>query len=458
MKKLTKALAMIVLFALLCSLFSGCGAEKAPADTTDDTNATTTAHEDTDSKDTEPEETEPAPLDPIDIKTTGGVVVVGTVCHDDEGWYLTPEQPLNVEYEYFLDAPSTFDKLTRIYLFDSSIDNIDKVQYLDKTVTIEGTFRFYRDDFEKLYLLPYVIQFGKTVAESYGDSDLQAPDLTESRYDPSIPLPGDMAPKTSGGKYVYNPSMLSRESLDLMGNDFAAFYCDFVDAFLNYKSECPCPDKEFAKMLSTIIFYELPLYDYCAEPFEFVKHYDAEKEAVKIIYNSDSKADHQKKLDDFMDAANELLATTSTSQSEGELAKNIYHELCIRMTYDDSAMIEIQRKNAYYAYMEKSGVCVTFANVYNQLLTQVGIEATTAQCDYTETVGHVWSLVTIDGAKYFCDPTFELSFKDGTAYAYFCMTYDQRVADGLGADGITVGRYYPYAVYAGLISDTPFDF
>ena len=38
------------------------------------------------------------------------------------------------------------------------------------------------------------------------------------------------------------------------------------------------------------------------------------------------------------------------------------------------------------------------------------------------------------------------------------MTYDQRVADGLGADGITVGRYYPYAVYAGLISDTPFDF
>jgi hypothetical protein len=137
MKKLTKALAILVFLALLCSLFVGCGSEKAPADTTDDTNATTTAPEDTDSKDTEPEETEPAFKDPVDIKTTGGVVVVGTVCHDDEGWYLTPEQPLNVEYEYFLDEPTKFDKLTRIYLFDSSIDNIDKVQYLDKTVTIE---------------------------------------------------------------------------------------------------------------------------------------------------------------------------------------------------------------------------------------------------------------------------------------------------------------------------------
>jgi hypothetical protein len=69
----------------------------------------------------------------------------------------------------------------------------------------------------------------------------------------------------------------------------------------------------------------------------------------------------------------------------------------------------------------------------------------------------VWSLVTIDGEKYFCDPTFELNIKEGTEYEYFLMTYDQRVADGLGANGITVGRYYPYAVYDGLISDTPFD-
>ena len=41
------------------------------------------------------------------------------------------------------------------------------------------------------------------------------------------------------------------------------------------------------------------------------------------------------------------------------------------MTYDYSAMEEIERKESYYAYLNNSGVCITFANVYNQLLTQV---------------------------------------------------------------------------------------
>ena len=31
-------------------------------------------------------------------------------------------------------------------------------------------------------------------------------------------------------------------------------------------------------------------------------------------------------------------------------------------------------------------VCVTFANVYNQLLTQVGIKTTTATCEYDATI------------------------------------------------------------------------
>ena len=156
-----------------------------------------------------------------------------------------------------------------------------------------------------------------------------------------------------------------------------------------------------------------------------------------------------------MAAANAFLATTSPEQSETELAKNIYHELCIRVTYDYSALTEFQRKNAYYAYMEHSGVCVTFANVYNQLLTQVGILATTAQCDYTETMGHLWSLITIDGKQYFCDPTFELNYDGGAGYRYFGQTYAQRTVNGFGASGITAGRYYPYYVDESQLSPVP---
>ena len=326
--------------------------------------------------------------------------------------------------------------------------------YVGETVTVKGTFSFYRDDFEKLYMLPYMIQIGKTVEASYAAPDLEAPDLTQSRYDPSIPLPKAMDVTLQDGKYVYNPFMLSVESLELMGNDFATFYCDFVDAFLNYRQECPCPDKEFAEMLSTIIYYEFPMYDICAESFEYVKHYDAQKQTVTIAYQYD-QATHQQKIDEFMESANAFLSTTAPDQTQVELAKNIYHQLCTRVTYDDSALTEIERKNAYYAYMEGSGVCVTFTNVYNQLLTRVGIQTTTAQCDYSLTMGHVWSVITLDGKKYFCDPTFELNVLDGTTYRYFGQTYAQRLEDGMGVKGITVGRYYPYAIDETFLSDTP---
>ena len=47
------------------------------------------------------EETEPAisVKDPIGIETIGGVVIVGTVDFDDAGWYIAPEQPLNITYD-----------------------------------------------------------------------------------------------------------------------------------------------------------------------------------------------------------------------------------------------------------------------------------------------------------------------------------------------------------------------
>ena len=87
---------------------------------------TSAAQEETTSaatEETEPaatEETEPviSVKDPVDIETTGGVVIVGTVGFDDAGWYIAPEQPLNISYEYFLDNPSVFPEQTSIRLID----------------------------------------------------------------------------------------------------------------------------------------------------------------------------------------------------------------------------------------------------------------------------------------------------------------------------------------------------
>lgn len=408
---------------------------------------------------TEPAETEPAETEPtspaqtsVDINTIGGAVIVGVIGYDDQGWYVQPEQPLNVAYEYFLDNPSIFPQQTRIAMFDPKTDGIEKALYLGQTVTMEGTFRFYRDDFETLYFAPYTITIGKLAPQSYGAPDLKMPEAPENLWDPSLPLPKYMDPMILDGQYIYNAFMLSEESLQLMGNDFADFYVGFVDAFLNYRSEIECPEKRFAEMLSSVIYYDFPLYSACAETVEDVKHYDPETKMLSIVYKYDEQT-HLDMIEQFLEAADTLLADTSPDKTDVENAKSIYHALCTRMTYDDSALTEFERKESYYAYLNNSGVCVTFANAYNQLLTQVGIKTTLAYCDNPETFGHTWSVVTLDGEQYFCDPTYELNYDSGAGYYFFGMNYADRIADGTGAQGIRYGRYYTRAMDAEMIAE-----
>ena len=447
---------MFAVLALLCVCLSGCLKTDvlAPAETTE------TKKQDPVAPDTEttiptediPQPTETEPVIPVDIDTVGGAVIVGVIGYDAQGWYLQPEQPLNVTYEYFLDNPSIFPQQTRIALFAPEVDGVEKARYLGQTVTMEGTFRFYRDDFETLYFAPYTIAMGKLVPQSYGAPDLMMPEETENLFDPSLSLPECMDSMIQNGRYIYNAFMLSEESLQLMGNAFADFYVDFVDAFLNYRSEVECPDKRFAEMLSTVIYYDFPLYSACAEAVEYVKHYDPETKMLSIVYKHDAQT-HKNIIDQFLDAADSLLADASPDKTDLENAKSIYHALCTRMTYDDSALTQFERKENYYAYLHNSGVCITFANVYNQLLTQVGIQTTLAHCDHPETIGHVWSVITLDGEQYFCDPTYELNYDSGAGYRFFGMNYADRIANGTGVHGIWGGRYNTYPMDAEMIAE-----
>lgn len=450
-----KIISVLLLMALICSILCACQPHgQNPHNNDTKPSAENQATEGSDSTEgTEPDNTEPEinPI-PVDIETIGGVVIVGKIGFDEKGWHIIPEQPLNITYTYFLDNPSVFPAQTRISMLEPKDDGVDKAVYLGQTVTVAGTFRFIRNDFETVYLIPYTITMGKIADGSYGDSNLKAPEGPVDLYDRSKPLPKYMETYILDGKYIYNAFMLSEESLQLMGNDFATFYCDFVDAILSYRSEVDCPKKEYAEMLSTVIYYDFPIFDACAKPFEFFKHYDRETQKISIEYKY-SKDEHQKLLDRFLKAADELLATITPTMTDVEKAKNIYHELCSRMVYDNSAMEDFERKNSYYAYLHNSGVCVTFANVYNQLLTQVGIKTTIATCEYDATMGHAWSVVTLNGQDYFCDPTFELSYDRGSGYIYFGMNYADRIEDGTGAQGIRCGRYYTRSMDATMIAD-----
>lgn len=426
-----KLISILLILGLLCACVCAC------SNVEDSSNVESTA----DGSSNPTNSTETPEQAPIDIETIGGAVIVGEIGVDDKGWYIQPEQPLNITYQYFLDNPSVFNNQTRIKMFDPKDDGFEKAAYIGQTVTVSGTFRFLRDDFETLYFAPYTVTIGKNADASYSAPELEAQDEPKNLYDSSRPLPKYMDARIIGGKYDYNVFMLSQETIEFMGNDFAEFYVGFVDAFLNYQDEFTCPDKRFAEMLSTVIYYEFPLYNACAEPFEYFKHYDPEKGTVSIEYKYD-EAKFKSVNEEFFASANALLSDVNPDQTDVQKAKAIYHALSTKMTYDDVALEKIERKESYYAYLNNSGVCITFANVYNQLLTQVGIKTTLAHCDSDDTIGHSWSIVTLEGKQYFCDPTYELSYDKGNGYKFFGMNFADRTADGLGKAGIRYGRYY----------------
>ena len=439
--------AVVMIFAILCGCLCACG----DTENTDKKETAKDSTQETTVPATDAQNNEPVEQTPVDIETSGGVVIVGKINKDENGWYIQPEQPLNITFTYFMDNPSVYTEQTRINMFDPADDGVEKALYIGMTVTASGTFRFYRDDFETLYFAPYTITIGKNAEKSYADPELIPQYEAENLYDPSKPLPEYMDARIIDGVYDYNAFMLSTETLELMGNDFAEFYVDFIDAFLNYKTEVACPNKHFAEMLNTIMYYEFPLYNACAKPFEFFKHYDAEKGIVKIEYKYGKEKCAEIKQQLFAEA-NEFLAGVKPEQTDVEKAQIIYHNISTRMTYDYSALEKFERKESYYAYLYNTGVCVTFANVYNQMLTQVGIDTTLACCDFEDTIGHEWSAVTLDGQLYFCDPTYELNYDGGNGYKFFGMNYADRTADGLGSMGIRCGRYYMYSVDESMIA------
>lgn len=408
-------------------------APEASAEPTQNTEAPTAPAEET----TAP--TVPA-QEPLSLSTTGGAVIVGIIGRDDQGWFLAPEQPLNIEYQYFYE-PSRFSDVTKIRLFDTKDDGVEKSIYHGQLITAEGSFSFYRDDFETLYFVPYKILLGKTVAQSYSDPDLQFHDEPADLYDPSLPLPKYTLPLIVDGHYEYNAFMLSKETLSYFGNDFAFFYIDFVDAILNYAPQCHFPNDDFAELLSSVIFYEIPIYSLTCEDFEYSKHYDPETQTITFPYKYDAET-HQALLDNFLAEADAMLAQVTPEQTELEKAMAIYHALCTSVTYDYSALEDRDKTQTHNAFVNKSGVCITFANAYNILLNQVGIEARLASGDTITPEPHGWSLVTIDGQKYFCDPTFELNYDGGAGYRFFGMNYEKRLKTGIAETGIFDGRYY----------------
>ena len=420
----TKIKTLIAAVLAICLILTGCAfdSNRTPASSAESTGTAT-------SEATKTESSKTNPAEPLVLETPAGAVLVGKIKKDADGWFFEPAEPLTVKLTYYADYTPIYENLKRINMFENSVDGTNKELYRYDTVTVTGMLQNYRGDMENLYLYPCRIEHGKTVAGSHAMPELDYPAAELPSYDPSVPLPDGMQPIIENGYYVYNPYILTVNTLEGMGNDFAVFYKGFVDAFLSYQTSCPCPNKYYAEMFSSIMFYEFPLFTADGE----FDRYDENTQTLIWSYKSKSKSEHDKLISDFTAAANSFLRNVKVSDSEQLRAQAIYHAFCPLMTYDYEVLETRERVDAYYAYMLHRGVCVTFSCAMMQLFAQVGIKATIASGGVATSVdGHAWNLVTIDGENYFCDSTYELSYNSGKAFVYFGMTMEDRLNDGSG--------------------------
>ncbi len=430
-KKFNIFIAFLLLMAVMSGAFSGCAStNNSPGESqSDNSEISTEIAADTESS-------VASTIEPISISTPEGVVLVGKIEKDD-CFYFVPDQPLDIEYTGMGDTALTFKGLTRFDMFDTDIDGIDKTPYVGKQVTVSGILRTVRGNTEKLYLHAYTVEEGNTAGKSHVAPDIEPPDTnSETEYDPSVPLPAKMASSVENGHYVYNPYMLSLEAIKSKGNGFADFYIDVIDAVLGYKSTIACSNSEYAAAISTVLYYEFPLYGVTFE----CEYGGAGSTEVKFKYLV-SREEQEKTAEKLFECINGYLKDAKPEQSEIMKAEIVYHALCSSVSYDDDAAESRKNIASYYAYVNKTGICVTFAAAYSQLLTQVGIVSTEAAGNSTQGTAHAWNVITVNGKNYFCDPTYELGWKNGSAFAYFGQTIANRENDGFPRENYTVGRY-----------------
>lgn len=376
----------------------------------------------------------------IDIKTSSGVVLVGTIKKDNAGWYFAPEQPLNITLTYYINNPEYFENVNKIRLLQDDLDSLGHTLVVNELVTITGELTNPRGA-GILYIVPYVIQNGRKVELSQAKEDVKPLPIEIQPFDYSL-LPNKMKSKMVNGEYKYNFYMLSNETLDYVGNDFLTFYLEFVDAYLNYKTSIPCPSKDYAEKLSIILAYEFPVFKADGE-YDILSMYDSNNKTISWKYTSKSKEEHDRLISNFEADANKFLYGVNEEQSDSLKAQIIYHNMTTTIKYDYDGFETGINIDPYYVYQNHTGVCFSFSFVYSQLLTQVGVESTIATSTPVDAIiGHSWNVIKIDNKYYFCDPTYELSFKNGTAYVYFGINMDQRLNNGeYIKEKIYIGKY-----------------
>lgn len=220
------------------------------------------------------------------------------------------------------------------------------------------------------------------------------------------------------------------------GEEFHQNFDRYVHAALSCEQTFPCSSEEHTWMFSGFQNNACPL---LSEIVEDITYRDG---MATITYKYDEVTVRQK-IEDFSKQI-ELLVTEAVQpeDSPAQKALLLFLSYISKASYDRSAAMpaDLDQWYVYRGLTEYQGICQTFAGAYSYLCNQCGIEATVVYGTSSEGYDpHVWSLLRLDGAYYYMDPTYALH--EDVGLSSYGMTTERRTElRGYGPEHYNLGN------------------
>lgn len=243
-------------------------------------------------------------------------------------------------------------------------------------------------------------------------------------------------------EFKFNPHVRPKQLANLYPEEYWEAAFNLIDALRKGEDTFKCKSQEaydWASNPCTMIDIFQPgsyvLLDSFKQPGE------GYKDGVgKIFYAMDKQEFLKKEAAYERDLMKVVNDNVKPDYTDFEKCMALFEYICknCKYAYDDTDE-SVQKEEVVFGrplYLHK-GICCELGDFYTTMLLQCGVDAVSVTNDSDgDDVGyHSWTMVTLNGKHYHCDPTWGLASEyDGTFYLqYFMMTDANRDESGFNS-------------------------
>jgi len=155
--------------------------------------------------------------------------------------------------------------------------------------------------------------------------------------------------------------------------------------------------------------------------------------SISFNYNGESKATFDARYSALKSAVDTALQSVDSSMSAEEKALALHDYLILHAAYDTSNPVPNDSYKAYGVLVNGKGVCNSYAEAYNLLLTEEGIPSFKVT---STTMNHAWNMVKLNGSWFHVDVTWDDPLINGQNEDGFISYSNFLLTDaGIGATG-----------------------